>query len=146
MDTIGVTGRKAFVSDLGMFSRQIGNKRALWPSRVVREYFGGVVARTLNRWKNDPALGFPQPTTINGLDYYDPQQIEDFALRCRAVAEHEAKKAAEGKAAVEVQATNKTDAAAQPEAKGKGKSKAKITAKEPARPRRARYEHEVSTR
>jgi hypothetical protein len=99
MDTIdpGVTGRRT--------------RRPLWTSRVVCEYFGGVVPRSLHRWKNDPTLGFPQPTVINKRDYYDPQEIEDFALRLRAIADHEAKKAAESKPAVEPQPKTKVKAA-----------------------------------
>jgi hypothetical protein len=88
MNTIdpGVTGRK--------------QRRPLWPSRMVCEYFAGITPRSLHRWKNDPAMGFPQPTTINRRDYYDPREIEDFALKRRAIADHEAaKKAAESKQA-----------------------------------------------
>jgi hypothetical protein len=112
----------------------------------VRDYFGGVVARTLHRWKNDARLGFPRPATINGRDYYDPQEIEDFALRLRAIADHEAKKAAESKPA-EVQANNKPAAAAKRAAKSAAdktdaeaqaedsKSKTKPTVKPAGRPR-----------
>ena len=94
MDTInpGVTGRRRpagpRVSDPGVFNRRIEDTRALWPSRTVCAYFGDIVPRSLNRWKNDPKLGFPQPITINGRDYYDPREIEDFKLRRRALAKH----------------------------------------------------------
>jgi hypothetical protein len=107
-------GDRPRVSDPGVFSRQIvdmRSRRPRWPSRVVRSYFGDIVARTLNRWKNDPRLGFPRPTTINGRDYYDPDEIENFALRLRAVTAHEAKKA-ESQPAAEIQANNKPAAEA----------------------------------
>jgi hypothetical protein len=110
-------GDRPRVSDPGVFSRQIvdtRSRRPRWPSRVVRGYFGDIVARTLNRWKNDPRLGFPRPTTINGRDYYDPDEIENFALRLRAVTDHEAKKA-ENQPAVEIQANNKPAAEAHTE-------------------------------
>ena len=122
------------VSDPGVFSRQIGNKRALWPSRVVCAYFGDIVPRSLNRWKNDPTLGFPQPITINHRDFYNPDEIEAFALKRRAIAEHEAKKkAAESKPAVEAQPKTK---AAKPEL---------IPAEKPTRHRPRRERASAST-
>ena len=116
IDHPGVTGRRP--------------ARALWTSKDVCTFFGGVVPRSLHRWKNDPTLGFPQPTVINKRDYYDPQEIEDFALKRRAVADYiEAKKAAESKPAVEAQVVE-----AQPKIKPK-KIKPTVAAKPAARPR-----------
>jgi hypothetical protein len=123
MDTIdpGVTGRRA---------------RPLWTSRVVCEYFGGIVPRSLHRWKNDPALGFPQPTVINKRDYYAPEEIEAFALKRRAVADYiEAKMAAESKPAVE----------AQPKTKAKAAKPELIPAEKPARRRPRRERAAAST-
>jgi hypothetical protein len=104
----GVTGRR--MSDPGVFSRHIAGKRALWPSRVVCEFFGNIHPRSLNRWKKT-LPGFPRPTTINHRDYYDPDAVEAFALQLRVVAEHEAAVADEtlatSKPAVETQAEKK---------------------------------------
>lgn len=36
----------------------------------------GISGRTLNRWKYDPDMGFPQPITINHRDYYDERALE----------------------------------------------------------------------
>jgi hypothetical protein len=121
MDTIdpGVTGRRRAVSKKP--------RRPLWTSRVVCEYFGNVVPRSLNRWKNDPTLGFPQPITLNKRHYYIPDEIEAFALRLRAVADHEAAKKAASKPAVEAQ------------------PKPKKTKKKPARPRKERAAAAAST-
>jgi hypothetical protein len=127
MDTIdpGVTGRRRAVSK---------PRRPLWPSRVVCEYFADITPRSLHRWKNDPAMGFPQPVRINHRDYYIPDEIEAFALKRRAIAEHEAKKAAESKpAVVAVQPKTKSD-----------KNKTKKPARSRDRPRHAaNVEHEV---
>jgi hypothetical protein len=121
IDHPGVTGRRP--------------ARALWTSRDVCTYFGGVVPRSLHRWKNDPRLAFPRPTVINKRDYYDPQEIEDFALKRRAVADYvEAKKAADSKPAVE----------AQPKIKPK-KIKPTVAAKPAARPRGRPRKHAAAS-
>jgi hypothetical protein len=77
MNTIdpGVTGRRRFKKQ----------RRPLWPSRTVCEYFADITPRTLHRWKNDPTMGFPQPTTVNHRDYYDADAIEAFALKRRVM-------------------------------------------------------------
>jgi hypothetical protein len=114
--------------------------RPLWTSRRVCEYFGGVTPRSLHRWKTDPTLGFPQPTVINKRDYYDPQEIEDFALKRRAIADYiEAKKAAESKPAVEAQVVE-----AQPKIKPK-KIKPTVAAKPAARPRGRPRKHAAAS-
>jgi hypothetical protein len=102
-------------------------------------------------------LGFPQPITINGRDYYDPREIEDFKLRRRALAQHvesanavlekpatepvaesAPKKANSPPARSRDKATNKPAANAQTETQAESK-----TPDKPARPRRARaHEHE----
>ena len=54
------------------------------PSAKVRERYG-ITGRTLNRWKHDPDLGFPEPLTINRRDYYEEQALEIWE-RQRAAA------------------------------------------------------------
>jgi hypothetical protein len=50
---------------------------------VARRY--GVTLRTIHRWDNDPALGFPKPININGRLYRDSDELDAFD-RQRAAA------------------------------------------------------------
>jgi hypothetical protein len=90
----------------------------------VCEYFGGIHPRSLHRWKT-LLPGFPQPAVINKRDYYDPDEIETFALKHRAIAEHEAAKKLGA-----AQAANKPEA--QPEKPEKTKRKATKPKPKPA--------------
>ena len=57
----------------------------------VAELFGTTVM-TVHRWRNDPALGFPQPSLINGKPYTDIQELNDW-MRSR-IADRTAKEVA----------------------------------------------------
>jgi hypothetical protein len=38
----------------------------------------GVCTRTIDRWQNDPELGFPQPTVINKRKYDDEDKLTEW--------------------------------------------------------------------
>ena len=42
---------------------------------VAREF--GVCSRTLSRWLNDGALGFPRPVTLRGRNYFARSELVD---------------------------------------------------------------------
>jgi hypothetical protein len=109
--------------------------RPKMPATLLCQHIG-IHRRTLSRWVLDAELDFPKPSVIHGRWYFDPREIEDFMLRRRAVADHEAKKAAESKpaAAKQAEAGDKTDAKAQAKPKPKAKSRTKAKAP-PARSR-----------
>ena len=51
--------------------------------KVAREF--GVCTRTLDRWDDQPELGFPPVIWINGRKYRDADQLDAFkAARVRA--------------------------------------------------------------
>jgi predicted DNA-binding transcriptional regulator AlpA len=51
----------------------------------VRARYGGVTARTIDRWIADPKLGFPRPVMINTRRYFVLAEVEAFE-RARAAA------------------------------------------------------------
>jgi hypothetical protein len=57
----------------GTFTR----RRRLSPTRNTAALFG-VSTRTIERWRRDPTLGFPQPIAINKRNYDDLDAIEAF--------------------------------------------------------------------
>ena len=52
----------------------------------------GITGRTLNRWKCDPNLDFPQPITINHRDYYDERALEVWERQRAAASRNMAKR------------------------------------------------------
>ena len=56
------------------------------PTRQVCTRYG-VSDRTIARWMRDPELNFPQPTVINGRNYFDDEALTIFdraqAAQCR---------------------------------------------------------------
>ena len=56
------------------------NKRLL-KSAAVMTRFGGISGQTLWRYGRDPELGFPKPIKINGVRYWDGDEIEAFIER-----------------------------------------------------------------
>lgn len=57
----------------------MGNKL---PQKKTAERFG-VTVKTLDRWRNDPALCFPQAIRVNSRLYDDEQALENWE-RARA--------------------------------------------------------------
>jgi hypothetical protein len=51
----------------------------LVPASVVAAEFG-IVRRTLARWIEHPALGFPKPTAINGRWYFRRAELEAWKI------------------------------------------------------------------
>lgn len=51
-------------------------KRLLPDSKVRQRY--SVSACTLYRWDRNPALKFPRPTKINGRNYRDEDELDQF--------------------------------------------------------------------
>jgi hypothetical protein len=51
-------------------------KRFLPDSKVRQRY--SVSACTLYRWDRNPALKFPRPTKINGRNYRDERELDQF--------------------------------------------------------------------
>jgi len=47
------------------------------PSGAVRDRYG-VCDRTIKRWRDSPKMGFPQPISINGRDYYSDDELDAF--------------------------------------------------------------------
>ena len=60
------------------------NKRLL-KSAAVMARFGGISGQTLWRYGRDPELGFPKPIYINGVRYWDDDEIEAFIARQASV-------------------------------------------------------------
>ena len=59
------------------------NNEALIPAPQLAGEFG-ITRRTLARWFEDPALGFPQPTRINKRLYFSRSAVEEWkATRLR---------------------------------------------------------------
>lgn len=50
------------------------------PSRSVASRYN-VTIRTVDRWSRDPELGFPKATQINGRNYFDVRELDDFDRR-----------------------------------------------------------------
>jgi predicted DNA-binding transcriptional regulator AlpA len=48
--------------------------------------FLGTTPMTLWRWQRTPALSFPQPAVINGIQYTDIQEVERW-MRARVVSQ-----------------------------------------------------------
>jgi hypothetical protein len=44
-------------------------------SARLYQYFGGVSSNTVHRWRNDPALGFPEPIKVQGRNYWRPEDL-----------------------------------------------------------------------
>jgi hypothetical protein len=44
----------------------------------------GVVVRTLERWDQNPELGFPKPFRINRRRYRDVDQLDEWDRKCAA--------------------------------------------------------------
>jgi predicted DNA-binding transcriptional regulator AlpA len=42
----------------------------------VAERYGGVNPRTIDRWRDDPKLGFPQPMKVGGTPLWDEAELE----------------------------------------------------------------------
>ncbi len=56
-------------------------KQRLTTRRVAERY--SVSTRTVARWRQNPAIGFPAPAfSINGRDYYDEEQLDQFDREC----------------------------------------------------------------
>jgi hypothetical protein len=56
-------------------------KQRLTTRRVAKRY--SVSTRTITRWRQNPAIGFPAPAvSINGRDYYDEEQLDQFDREC----------------------------------------------------------------
>jgi hypothetical protein len=47
------------------------------PTRRVAERYN-VSTRSIERWANDPNLGFPQPLVINKRKYWSEAELEQF--------------------------------------------------------------------
>jgi hypothetical protein len=58
-----------------------GMRRRKSPTRKTAERFG-VTPRTIQRWRADPGLGFPKPININGRQYDDEEELDEFELSC----------------------------------------------------------------
>ena len=56
------------------------NKRLL-KSAAVMTRFGGISGQTLWRYGRDPELGFPKALKINGVRYWEAEEIEAFIER-----------------------------------------------------------------
>jgi hypothetical protein len=56
-------------------------KQRLTTRRVAERY--SVSTRTIARWRQNPAIGFPAPAvSINGRDYYDEEPLDQFDREC----------------------------------------------------------------
>jgi hypothetical protein len=44
----------------------------------------GVSSKTIERWEDDPALGFPAPVMIRGRKFDDPALLDRFDRECIA--------------------------------------------------------------
>jgi len=55
--------------------------KKLLKSAAVKSRFGGISGQTLWRYGRDPELGFPKPIYINGVRYWDSDEIEAFIAR-----------------------------------------------------------------
>jgi Homeodomain-like domain len=56
-------------------------KQRLTTRRVAKRY--GVSTRTIARWRQNPAIGFPaSAASINGRDYYDEERLDQFDREC----------------------------------------------------------------
>lgn len=53
-------------------------------SGKVRQMFGGISDMTLYRWRKDQA--FPKPLSIGGRNYFDVQEVTEWAKRRRVGA------------------------------------------------------------
>jgi hypothetical protein len=60
---------------------QSDRPRRLSPTRKTAERFG-VSTRTIQRWRVDPNLNFPKPTSIRGRQYDDAALLDEFELEC----------------------------------------------------------------
>lgn len=49
------------------------------PSGKIRQMFGGISDMTLYRWRKDQ--GFPKPLSIGGRNYFDVQEVAEWAKR-----------------------------------------------------------------
>lgn len=52
-------------------------------TKTVRERYNNACSRTVDRWINDPELGFPKPTMINGRRYWRLGELRQWE-RARA--------------------------------------------------------------
>jgi hypothetical protein len=48
------------------------------PTRAVCARYGDKNPRTIARWVRNPDLNFPQPTVINGRNYFDEDELTAF--------------------------------------------------------------------
>ena len=55
--------------------------KKLMRSAAVMARFGGISGQTLWRYGRDPKLNFPQPIYINGVRYWEADEIEAFIER-----------------------------------------------------------------
>ena len=51
------------------------------PTRKTAKRYG-VHIRTIERWRRDPALGFPKCVTINHRNYDDTDALDAFDRKC----------------------------------------------------------------
>ena len=65
---------------------------ALLPTRHVAKRYS-VSSRSIDRWVENPALNFPQPLQINGRNYFNEGELDEFDRR-RAEARDSAKEVA----------------------------------------------------
>ena len=46
----------------------------------LRERYGGATLRTIDRWTQDPKMGFPKPIYIGGTPLWDEDQLVAYEL------------------------------------------------------------------
>jgi predicted DNA-binding transcriptional regulator AlpA len=52
--------------------------------KAVQEFLGGVSQMSIWRWRNNPAMHFPEPIKINGRKLYKRAEIEAWMERQRS--------------------------------------------------------------
>jgi hypothetical protein len=65
--------------------------RGKWLRNGQLARYLGISNMTLWRWKNDPDLGFPDATEINGIEFNDLDRIDEW-MRTRVVKRHGSKR------------------------------------------------------
>jgi len=52
--------------------------RRMLRRRQLAERYGNVSERSVDRWTQDPKMGFPQPIYIGGTPLWDEEELEAF--------------------------------------------------------------------
>jgi hypothetical protein len=69
-----------------MLNADRNESRPMVAAPLVCKQFG-ITPRTRQRWELDPEMGFPRPSVINKRKYFYVDEIEEFKIRRRLLAE-----------------------------------------------------------